>query len=405
MKLVTIQSGQNTAGDSSYRHTMVFLQKGLNASLISGTSLRKSPSISVIGYGLLNLNAIAQSIFDSLINRWLDKSRGSFSYPLFGRKIHKSRIVRDADAIIIASSFGGFLNLSSIKQLLETGKPVFFIMRDMWWITGGCHHSFECNSYKSNCSGCKIIDQKLSFIPSKLLKKKIELLAEYDNFSVIGPSQWIVNKALESRLFGNSPVYHIPNFVPRDIFKKINKNQVKSYFGIPESKFVIGFGGKKGTDNPYKGFGYLIKALNDISSIIELEKIHLFVFGIESEDENLIKLDCTKTFAGFVYDDRAMNLCYNAMDVFVVPSVADNLPSTVLESLSAETPVVGFETGGIPEMIAHKKNGFIARYRDSDHLKQGIKFIYDSDIHGFLLPEFQEAQIYERWSKVLNLPN
>jgi glycosyltransferase involved in cell wall biosynthesis len=63
---------------------------------------------------------------------------------------------------------------------------------------------------------------------------------------------------------------------------------------------------------------------------------------------------------------------YNATDIFVLPSLEDNLPNTIMESMACGTPVLAFKTGGIPEMIDHKVNGYLAEYNSVDDLKEGI---------------------------------
>ncbi len=79
-------------------------------------------------------------------------------------------------------------------------------------------------------------------------------------------------------------------------------------------------------------------------------------------------------FMGFLKDEYSTVLVYNAIDVFVTPSLADNFPTTVLECQACGTPVVGFEVGGIPEIIKHKENGYLAKYKDADDLANGIRF-------------------------------
>ncbi len=69
---------------------------------------------------------------------------------------------------------------------------------------------------------------------------------------------------------------------------------------------------------------------------------------------------------------------YACADMFVIPSLEDNLPNTIMESMACGTPCVGFETGGIPEMIDHLKNGYVAKYKDTDDLVTGIKWIIDN---------------------------
>jgi glycosyltransferase involved in cell wall biosynthesis len=71
---------------------------------------------------------------------------------------------------------------------------------------------------------------------------------------------------------------------------------------------------------------------------------------------------------------------YAAADVFVTPAQQDNLPNTVLESLACGTPVVAFNIGGIPDMISHLKNGYLAKFQDVQDLQNGILYCLDNDL-------------------------
>ena len=70
-----------------------------------------------------------------------------------------------------------------------------------------------------------------------------------------------------------------------------------------------------------------------------------------------------------------MAALYASADVFVTPSLEDNLPNTVAEAMSCGTPCVGFRTGGVPEMIGHRRGGYVAQLRDVDDLSRGIRFV------------------------------
>ena len=63
-----------------------------------------------------------------------------------------------------------------------------------------------------------------------------------------------------------------------------------------------------------------------------------------------------------------MVAAYSCADLFVIPSLEDNLPNTIMESMACGTPCVGFEIGGIPEMIDHRVNGYVANYKDAGDL-------------------------------------
>ena len=76
-------------------------------------------------------------------------------------------------------------------------------------------------------------------------------------------------------------------------------------------------------------------------------------------------------------DDFKIAALYNAVDVFVTSSLEENLPNMIMESLSCGTPCVGFRVGGIPEMIDHEQNGYLANYKDADDLAAGIQWVLD----------------------------
>ncbi len=86
------------------------------------------------------------------------------------------------------------------------------------------------------------------------------------------------------------------------------------------------------------------------------------------------KLALPAKIANYVAQEEMPNI-YNVADVFVTPSLQENLPNTIMESMSCGTPCIGFNIGGIPEMIDHKQNGYIAKYKDAEDLANGIRWI------------------------------
>jgi glycosyltransferase involved in cell wall biosynthesis len=91
---------------------------------------------------------------------------------------------------------------------------------------------------------------------------------------------------------------------------------------------------------------------------------------------------------GYLGDEYSTMIVYNAADVFIVPSLADNQPTTVQESLCCGTPVVGFDVGGIPDMINHKENGYLAKYKDAEDVCNGVKYCLQYSLKGYMLPDF-----------------
>ena len=102
--------------------------------------------------------------------------------------------------------------------------------------------------------------------------------------------------------------------------------------------------------------------------------------------------------------EQEMPRLYNAADAFLTPSLQDNLPNTIAEAMSCGTPCVGFDVGGIPEMIDHKENGYVARYRDSAELVEGIRFVLTHDLrqaaHDKAAQAYNETAVAQEYIKL-----
>ena len=68
-------------------------------------------------------------------------------------------------------------------------------------------------------------------------------------------------------------------------------------------------------------------------------------------------------------------------DILLYPTLADNCPLVVLEAMACGTPVIAFNTGGVPELVEHMKTGYIAEYKNLDDFANGIeRFLGDDDL-------------------------
>ena len=77
----------------------------------------------------------------------------------------------------------------------------------------------------------------------------------------------------------------------------------------------------------------------------------------------------------YVSNEKELVDIYNAVDLYVTPSLQDNLPNTIVEAMACGIPCIGFNVGGIPQMIDHLHNGcYVAEYQSSKDLANGIHF-------------------------------
>ncbi len=396
-KVVQIQYYLGASARSALMLHNAFSRVNLESYIISlQPGLQQNPNIRYLGKIPRLISRIDDKI-QAYLTRKSIKQLGAFSYPVLGTNVAKLTEVKNADIIYIHWALKGLLNFRSIEQIARLNKPVIIFMHDMWNITGGCHHSFDCEKYKTEgCNDCPMFPEaNKNDLSAKEFKKKMKIYSKYTNLYFVSPSQWLYNCTKKSLLTKDKPVFCIPNIIDTSLFKPASKTTARQILNIDLNEKVIAFGAVT-VDSPYKGWAYLQKALELLQADGINKNISVLIFGSSYNKEIAEAIPFKAKFMGYLKDDHSISLVYNAADVFVVPSLADNLPTTILESLSCGTPVVGFNIGGIPDMISHKENGYLAKYKDAEDVCNGIKFCLQKEIKGYILPNFEPAIVVKK---------
>ena len=165
----------------------------------------------------------------------------------------------------------------------------------------------------------------------------------------------------------------IPNPIDTAAFKPLEataRQQVREALGIRPGKAALLFVAMKISETR-KGFDYLQKALHALKSRHPTLDFDILVLG-KAEAGMAESLPYPTRLLGLLSDPKTIANAYGAADLFVIPSLEDNLPNTVMESLACGTPVVGFNTGGIPEMVEDGIQGLIAPQGDARALEKAI---------------------------------
>ncbi|MCU7495313.1 MAG: glycosyltransferase [Ignavibacteria bacterium] len=277
--------------------------------------------------------------------------------------------IMEAD-IINFHWMAGLLNFSKISSQFKN-KNIVWTLHDMNPFTGGCHYTEGCTGFHHECGKCP---QLASVNPEDNSRENWKLkLDAYRKMNIryVTPSSWLRDEALKSSLIGDSRISVIANCFPMDIFRNYDKMKLRQQTGIPLNSKVILFGVDSLTTR--KGFDYLLKALHLLSGRIK-DNVILLTFGNIPEGIKLPEVFQVMN-VGRITDEKVLAGVYNIADVLVIPSLEDNLPNVVPESLACGTPVVGFKTGGIPDMIEHKKNGYLAERKDFAGLAEGLQWV------------------------------
>ncbi len=158
-----------------------------------------------------------------------------------------------------------------------------------------------------------------------------------------------------------------------------------------------------------KGFNYLNVVLIGLANKNKhlINEVEIVVFG-KSDETFLSSLPFKYHDLGMINNSKSIADIYNIADMFVLPSLEDNLPNTIIESLACGTTVVAFNTGGIPEMIDHKKNGYLSEYKSIADLENGIAYILNHENPELLSDnaikkvdtEYNEKVVAEKYSLV-----
>lgn len=402
MKVVQLQTSMSSAGSSCFRLHKIFLEKGIDSTIISLNADKiHDPRVIYLNNKSKTLLTINTKLEEYQTRKNI-KEFGTFTYPRLGSNVIKMKEIENADIIYLHWVLGGFLNFSNFEQIFNLKKPVIIFMHDMWWLTGGCHHSFECEKYKSHCYDCPIFPthrkKDLSF---KGFNKKSRLYQNYQNIFFVSPSWWLLHCAEESDLTKKKSVYYIPNILDDNVFKPMDKRFCRKVLNLPEDETIICFGAESIT-SPYKGWFYLKDALQILFNK-GLRNISVLIFGGSSNEDIKNTIPFPTNFVGFLKDEFSISLVYNSADVFIAPSLAETFGYVILESLSCGTPVVAFKVGGIPDLIDHKKNGYLANYKDAGDLAAGIEYCISNKISGKRLPVFDKNEVINRHIELMNL--
>lgn len=201
----------------------------------------------------------------------------------------------------------------------------------------------------------------------RFISKNKKLIYENSDFTVVGVSKWMADRAKNSAL-GDKDIRMIYNGIDMDTFKALNKATARTELGLPIDKKILMFSANQGTKNSFKGGSFIINAYEKLKHREDI--LFISIGGDKGEKESWKDI-------GYVSDRDEMAKYYSAADLFIYPTLADTFGLVVAEALACNTPVVSFNTHAIPELISHKETGYLARHKDIDDFLAGIEYFID----------------------------
>ena len=276
-----------------------------------------------------------------------------------------------------------------LETLARFQAPLVWTMHDSWAFTGGCYLPGDCTRYRESCGRCPVLNSSAENDLSRRIWQRKEKSWRGLNLTVVAPSRWMAACARSSALFRGLRVEVIPNGIDLKRFQTTDRRAAREMLSLPPDKKLILFGAKGATSDRNKGFHLLEDALLLLSTTVDRDQVEIVIFG-SAEAGPLADYGFNTSYLGWQADEARLALLYAAADVFVLPSIQESLGYTVMESMACGTPCVAFDQGGVPDLIDHLKNGYLAHPFEPADLARGIAWTLEN------LPRWEELSLNSR---------
>ncbi|MBL9144553.1 MAG: glycosyltransferase [Verrucomicrobiaceae bacterium] len=274
-----------------------------------------------------------------------------------------------------------WLSASTVRRLASLGKPIVWTFHDLWPVTGGVHYAGTNTPQGDEWQRGSTLPEPLRAISRREFDRKLTAWADLP-IHVVSPSQWLGSVVKSSAIGSRWSVQTMANGIDTGVFLPGDRAAARARWGIPAEATVLLFGCAALGDRR-KGFAQLQEALRSAPR----EGVSLVLFGGDA-----VVLDYPHQLVGSVRDPAAMASLYQAADAFLSPALEDNLPTTVIESLACGTPVIGFATGGVPDLVEDGRTGLLAPCGDVPALADCLqRFMNDAGLRSRLADAARSA--------------
>ncbi|NOZ71016.1 MAG: glycosyltransferase [Chloroflexi bacterium] len=329
------------------------------------------------------LRALSQTV-----GKQLDGLGFQYLYHPASMRLPEHPWIKRADIINLHQLHGSYFSFRVLPKLSRIA-PIVWTMHDMWAVTGHCASAAweQCDRWQVGCGHCPHKDD----VPpirgdlTALIWKAKNRAYKRSRIDVVSPSQWMANRLQLSPLLDQLPIHHLANGVDPTIFRPLDKQTAREALGIHPEKKIIMFGAAS-LSEPRKGAHLLQAALSSMPAEVKKTIMLLLVGGRHNAvTSNMDDFDI-KTL-GQVQNEALLAIAYAAADIFVLASLAENLPNMLVESLACGTPCVTFDVGGCSEIVEDGRTGYLAKAGDVDDLAVGICSLLRDDAQRLVMGE------------------
>lgn len=322
---------------------------------------------------------VAERLEIFLHNRFSREGLWAIDTGRAGNDITRLKAFREADLIHLHWVNQAMLSLSDIGRILESGKPVVWTLHDMWPFTGVCHQADECRRWLTGCGKCPLLRKPhVGDLSASVFRKK-NTIYNKEHFSAVGCSRWLAEPAAQAPLFKGKTVATIPNPIDTALYRPAGsegapeRSEIRERLGLPVNGRLLLFTAYNVADSK-KGIDYLIEAINLLITEHPEQAEGLAIVLAGKNAERFEKAFPVKVYPmGYIREEERMKQLYQAADLLLMPTLADNLPNTIVEAMACGVPCVAFSVGGVPSMIENGINGYLVAPKRSLEFAEAIR--------------------------------
>lgn len=371
------------AAKAAWRHHHALRSIGIDSTMVtldSGTDHTPADAVDSVSRAnpddqeLAQLRALVNTA--AITSNRTRVSRTWFSWPTNGHDVRDHPAIRSADALSI-HWVSGLLSMGQLESLFTLGIPVLFTHHDEWLLTGGCHYTAGCGGFRTDCTRCPQLLHDPVGVPAQVLERRIRL-GTNTRGTVVSPSRWLRDQSEQSRVFAGWDHEVIPYACDLDTFSPRDAARIRTEHGLSDDRTWLMFIADNLGDER-KGFWVLRDALRE--SKTGAQRLGLVMVGAGEFDAGIPGLEVRSI--GQTDSPEMLADLYSACDALILPSLEDNLPNTMIESLACGTPVIGSDVGGIPDFVIPGQTGHLFGVAQSGELAALLDSI-DSESLGAL---------------------